>query len=207
MKCHILDLNFGNIQSISSALKHVGSEINLLQSSQDFKNVQRLVIPGVGSFNSFMKKIKEKNLDYEIKNIVAKGVPVLGICLGMQVLLSKGFEFGEIKGLNLLKGYVKKIDNEVKNKKTKLPLVGWHTMTLSKYSNELIRDCNPFQFYHMHSYYCEMSESNNVNGYINYNNKLIPCLISNENVFGVQFHPEKSGKAGLSLLSNFFKIK
>ena len=124
MLCAVLDLEIGNIKSIINALKYVGSDVKIIKNSKDFKDIDRLIIPGVGSFNSFMKKIKNDSIDTEIKNFAKKGNPILGICLGMQVLLSKGYEFGEIDGLNFLKGSVKKIPNKQKINKFKLPLVG-----------------------------------------------------------------------------------
>ena len=204
MLCAVLDLEIGNIKSIINALKFVGSDVKIIKNSKDFKDIDRLIIPGVGSFNSFMKKIKNDSIDTEIKNFAKKGNPILGICLGMQVLLSKGYEFGEIDGLNFLKGSVKKIPNKQKINKFKLPLVGWYTLkTYNNFHNKLIKNCNPFQFYYMHSYYCEMLEKKDIKNFITYNGMTIPALISYQNIFGVQFHPEKSGKAGLNLLRNF----
>ena len=202
MLCHVLDLELGNIKSILNALKFIGSKTHIIRSSKEFNGVNRLIIPGVGSFNSFMKKIKNDDIEYEIKKFVKKGNPTLGICLGMQVFLSKGYEFGEMNGLNFFKGSVIKIPN--KKNKTKLPLVGWHTLKNNNYfQNKLLYDCNPFQFYHMHSFYCDMYDRRNIDNFIDYDDINIPALISYENIIGVQFHPEKSGKAGLNFLKNF----
>lgn len=203
----ILDYEVGNLLSIQRAFKFFDVEIKISNSTKDINNSSHLVLPGVGSFDFAMKNIKKKNLQEKINNYANSGRPILGTCLGMQLLLNSSEEFGEFKGLGLIKGKVRTLKNLINNQNPiKLPNIGWQKLKFDNNNKFLLDIDSKDEFYHVHSYYCEVENNSEILSFGKFENNFFPNIICKKNIFGVQFHPEKSGKSGLKLIENFIKI-
>ena len=198
----ILDYGSGNVKSVFNICKFIHNNTIVSNDVEDIKKSSHIILPGVGSFKNSMERIK-KNLPLEeiYNKIVINEKPFLGICVGMQVLADKGYEFGECQGLGLIKGSVKKL----KTNKYPLPNIGWNNITIEK-DNYLFKHLdNNNSFYFVHSFIFDPKNEQNIIASSIYENKFV-CAIQNKNIFGVQFHPEKSQKSGIQLLKNFINI-
>jgi len=195
----IIDYGLGNLGSVKNALDKLGV-ISLVSSSEaDVRNASGLILPGVGAAGEGMKNLKSRKLDTCIKEEAGKGKPILGICLGMQLLMSKSEE-GNVDCLNSIEGQVKKFDI-----KLKVPQIGWNTVRTKKGVKLFAGITQNSYFYFVHSYYCFSVNKNTGIGETEYGAKFCSAFQS-DNIFGVQFHPEKSGDNGLFLLKNFNEI-
>lgn len=190
-KITIFDYGYGNVTSLKNIIVNLGYDVKLF--SKNKKNIDILIIPGVGSFSQAMITIKKKKYDKYLKEILKSDTKIIGICLGMQILLSIGYEDKKTKGLNFINGVVKKINFE-----KKLPLVGFFPVKFKKNFFGLNK-FNNFKFYHLHAFECRSVEDKNILGYTYYKNRKYISAIFSKNVLGFQFHPEKSKKAGLLL--------
>jgi glutamine amidotransferase len=206
----ILDYGLGNVKSISNALRKIGIEPNLTSNLDLILKADSLILPGVGAFSKGIDNLKQKGLFEAIHEYVKTGKPLLGICLGMQMLMDQSEEFGTNNGLGLIKGKVIKLPNS-KDFKEKIPHVSWNEINEPKIGlwNETILDRidNKSDFYFVHSFYTVPKFESNILATTNYAGIDFCSAIQNENVFGTQFHPEKSGKMGLLILSNFINLK
>ena len=194
----IINIGLGNIGSLNAALESLGYDPTLISKPSDLIGVTHLILPGVGSFNTAIERLKMNELLDEIKNFSSKGCPVLGICLGMQLLAGSGCEGGEIEGLGLIPGKVIPIDAP----DVRLPHVGWNNVTKILDHKLLANIRNDVDFYFVHGYYFLAETKSNILGTSNYGIEF-PSVIARDNVIGVQFHPEKSQDNGLRLLDNF----
>lgn len=197
----ILDLNCNNIQSINESCKKIGYKTLIIKSKKDFKKgFSILVLPGVGSYLHAMRYIKKNNFDTEIKKFLEnKKNKIIGICLGMQLLFEKSSEFGNTRGIGLLKG------NVVKLPINKVPMIGWNKIKFKTNKYDL-KKFEHYFFYYVHSYYCNSNEIFDFEGKSQVENlKYLGCF-KKKNIFGLQFHPEKSHLSGLKLLNKMLKI-
>lgn len=201
-KVGLIDTGTSNIKSVYYALKLFDIEIINIEADSK-KEIDYMVVPGIGSFKTVMEKLKQKKLDHFIKKNVAAKVPSLFICVGMQILFSKSFEFGETNGLDILRGNVIKIPNEYNKKKLNIPLIGWNKLNYKK-------NCKVFQnsiennfFYFTHSYYVKPEDEKIISTTTNYFGFEYCSTISYDKIFASQFHPEKSGEEGLKIYKNF----
>ena len=185
----------GNIYSVNKAIKKAGGETLIINSSADFDCVDKLVIPGVGSFKESMKDLETAGFIDLIKKFEK---PILGICLGMQILAKIGFEFGKTHGLGLVEAEVRPIICD-----GKIPHMGFQKIEVVN-SNELLNKIENEEFYFMHSY--EMVNYTDIAALSSYGNHSFVCSVKKDNIYGVQFHPEKSRQAGLQLLKNFIEL-
>ena len=185
----------GNIHSVKKAVERAGGKTLVINSPSDFDLVDKLVIPGVGSFKDAMQELENDNF---ISPIQEFSKPILGICLGMQILADLGFEFGKTKGLSLIDGEVKLILCD-----GKIPHMGFNKINV-KTANILLNGVESEEFYFMHSY--EMVNYTDIVALTKYNNHSFVSVVHKGNLYGVQFHPEKSREAGIKLLSNFIKL-
>ena len=194
----IVDYGMGNLRSVYNAIVFLGFEAKLVSKTDEFNELSHLIIPGVGAFSSAMSNLKEANLIDPIKTFIASGKPVLGICLGMQLLASVGFEPDEKEGLNIIEGKVIKFQLE----NQRIPHVGWNSIELTRehYLFEGVK--KGVDFYFVHSYYFDAKNSEDILAYCFYGHNF-PAIVSKGNVTGIQFHPEKSQKNGLKILKNF----
>ncbi len=197
-KIGVIDYSAGNLSSIFNALDACDLSWKRISSLEDFNDFSHLILPGVGAFKHGMDQLKAKGFVGKIEQEVQKGTPFLGICLGMQLLFEKSYEFGEHDGLGIIKGKVLPI-NEICGKLA-VPHMGWNDVVSVKKS-KLISSAL-FSTYFLQSYYCECSNNEDVLGLTEYG-EMFCSAIERENIFGVQFHPEKSHKDGLSILKNF----
>ena len=198
----VIDTNTGNQSSVFNALIRLGCNVKISNNHKDINDASHLILPGVGSFPNFMRNFNNLNLKSILfENILSKKKPILGICIGMQVLASIGNEFERTEGLNLIPGNVDKIDN----KDLLLPHIGWNAVRIHKETVITKKISNNSDFYFVHSYYFLPENKNYVTGTVNYSHS-IPCIIEKDNIIGVQFHPEKSQNAGLLLLKNFISL-
>ncbi len=195
----IIDYGAGNLFSVKNALDFLGIENKITSSSDDLRAADRLILPGVGAFPDAMRMLSESGLIGVIKEEVQKK-PLLGICLGMQMLFEKGYEFGETDGLGLIKGSVKLMTP----KDLAIPHIGWNSLEFNEPCRLLDRVKNGEYVYFVHSFAAECP-SDNVAAYCDYGMK-IPALVQNKNVYGAQFHPEKSGETGLNILRSFEEL-
>ncbi|MBN1409360.1 MAG: imidazole glycerol phosphate synthase subunit HisH [Spirochaetales bacterium] len=198
----IVDYKAGNLKSVENAVKHLGADYLLTGNPADFSSVSHLIFPGVGEANAAMSALKETGLGDMIREFYASGKPMLGICLGTQIILSESEE-GNTPCLNLVEGKVRRF---VLPPEYKVPHIGWNqvTFTIKHPAFEGIPENSSFYF--VHSYYPDPENSENIAGQTEYNIRFTSA-IAQKNIIAVQFHPEKSGEKGLALLTNFFKWK
>ncbi|WP_291634021.1 imidazole glycerol phosphate synthase subunit HisH, partial [Clostridium sp.] len=167
---------------------------------EEISKCRSIIVPGVGAFPNGMKNMKEKGLDKVIKSLANEGKPILGICLGMQLFFEESYEIEKCQGLGLLKGSIRKLEGAIK-----IPHMGWNSLSFETKSPLLAGVAENSYVYFVHSYYAEGCETGTVNAYCMYDKK-IPAIVSKGNIFGLQFHPEKSGEAGMKLLKNFAEV-
>jgi len=195
----IIDYGAGNIRSIEKALEYVGAQVQVTGDPAVVANAHAIVLPGVGSGGAAMARMTERGLDEAIRQATQQGKPFLGICLGMQLLADHHAE-GEVDGLGLFRGEVRRIPHG-----PKIPHMGWNTVTSLREGLPIFADIPPnAYFYFAHSYYVEPQDRQGVAAMTDYGSPYCSVIVS-EHVWGTQFHPEKSGAAGLQLLRNFVK--
>ncbi len=200
----IIDYGVGNLFSLTCSFRSIGADICVTSDPEVIKKAERLVLPGVGAFSDAAEKLRASGLDKIIKEECAKGKPLLGICLGMQMLFERSFEYGEHEGLGLIKGSIRPI-SDVIPKGLKIPHIGWNSLSFGENKDELFKYLTEGDFvYFVHSYYgAKCAES--VIAVTEYGAPLT-AAVRNGNVCGVQFHPEKSERVGLSILKAFCEI-
>lgn len=200
-KIGIINYGVGNLQSVKNSLDHLGIPNAIVDKPQDIKNFDKIILPGVGAFGAAMEKLNKLGFAKEIKSFVSHGKPVLGICLGMQLLFDESHEYGRHKGLGLIKGKVLPFSEKVTN--LTLPQIGWNSIIKNK-DSALLKDISDNStFYFIHSFYCEPKDQKITMASADYGIKF-SAIIHKDNVFGCQFHPEKSQSAGLQILKNFY---
>lgn len=198
----IVDYGLGNLVSVKNMLKKLGVKATITDNISEINSSQKLILPGVGSFDNGMNLIKQKNLlDVLNQKVLVEKVPVLGICLGMQ-LLCKSSEEGHEKGLGWIDAEVIKFKFE--DHSLKIPHMGWNYIDVKK-ENPLIKKEYRHRFYFVHSYYVKCNNDADVIATCNYGTDFT-CMVNHNNIYGAQFHPEKSLKFGMSLLNNFASI-
>jgi glutamine amidotransferase len=205
----ILDYGMGNLYSISQALIHFGFSPILSNNAQEIENADYLILPGVGAFEGAMKQLDKLNLISLINEHVKDGKPLMGICLGMQLLFDNSYEFGEFNGLGLTKGDVIRFPMEdAVGNKLRIPHIGWNTLNegSKKWSSTPLKDFpNNGMMYFVHSYYSRPSNEDDVLATSNYCGVEFCSAVQRDNIFGFQAHPEKSGELGLSVYKNFIE--
>jgi len=206
-KITIIDYGCGNILNLVRAIKFIGYEVDITHDKNKIINSSYVILPGVGAFGNAMKQIEKYNLHNTILEYAKSNKPLLGICLGMQILLTVSYEFGVHKGLGLIEGKVIKISNE-KNKEIKIPHMGWNEIypnnNKKEWKNKILKSSSIGKsFYFVHSFVCITKDYDSTIAVCNYSDISIPAVIATGNVFGCQFHPEKSADNGLAVLKNF----
>jgi glutamine amidotransferase len=194
----VLDYGMGNLRSVEKALEHVGAEAAVTSDHARVREADGVILPGVGAFPKAMERIRELGLDGLVGERLASGVPTLGICLGLQLLFESSTELGGAEGLGVLEGRVDRLAAGG----LKLPQIGWNAVSWAQRSPLVEGLPNPCAMYHVHTY---AVRSNDVLGTATYGEEFTTA-VERGSVYGVQFHPEKSGPHGLRLLSNFTRI-
>lgn len=198
----IIDYDAGNLKSVEKAFAHLGEELKVTRDRQQLLNADKVVLPGVGNFGDAMERLHHYQLIDVIKEIVAKGTPFLGICLGLQLLFERSDECKGMKGLSILPGEILRIPD---NAGLKIPHIGWNSLSI-KPSARLFEGIEDQSFvYFVHSYYLKAKDAKDVAATTDYST-LIHASIERDNVFACQFHPEKSGDVGLKILKNFASL-
>jgi glutamine amidotransferase len=201
-KICILDYDVGNIFSLKNILEKNSINFTYSRKKRDILDATHLILPGVGSFDVAIKKLSESiPIDFLNNEVLNKKKPIIGICVGMQIMATNGYENTFVNGLGWIEGSVKIIDS----KKLPLPQVGWNNLLLSKKTSSIMNGIEKKDFYFLNSYYLDVMNKKNVVAHTSYGIKF-PSIIQKKNIVGVQFHPEKSHKAGLQLLNNFIKL-
>ena len=206
-KITVVNYGCGNILSLSRAIEEVGYKSELTNEQSRILKSDFLVLPGVGAFENAMELLKKNNLINSLEEYVKmKKKPLLGICLGMQMLLTKSYEMGEHDGLNFIKGEVVDIKTKSKKKDIKSPHISWNELYVNNEDSKKIlpRELIKKNYYFVHSFMSLTKEKKNTIAYCKYYDVEIPAIIKHENVIGCQFHPEKSGENGLKLIKNIF---
>ena len=197
MKVAIIDYGVGNLRSVEKAFVASGCEAVVTADENELRNAERLVLPGVGAFAACMKALTERGFDRLVQEKARMGTPLLGVCVGMQLLFDESDEFGATVGLGLLRGRVRRFETDLV-----VPHVGWNRI-YQKRPHTLFEGVEEGSFcYFVHSYYCEPADENVVAGETEYGARYA-SVVAEKNICGVQFHPEKSQDVGLRMLKNF----
>lgn len=195
----IIDYDAGNLKSVEKALIHLGEEAIITRDRQQILNADKVILPGVGSFGDAMNKLHHYQLVDIIKEVVLKNTPFLGICLGLQLLFERSDECDGIEGLSILKGEILRIPDM---EGLKIPHMGWNSLSISSGAKLFQGIPDQSYVYFVHSYYLKAKNENEVATTTLYST-LIHASVEKDNVFACQFHPEKSGDVGLTILKNF----
>jgi imidazole glycerol phosphate synthase glutamine amidotransferase subunit len=212
-KIGILDYGIANIRSVYNAVNHVGFEPELLTSPADIKNYHHIIVPGVGNFGHVVEEFSKFEFDTAMQDYISSGGYCLGICVGMQMLFDVSEESPNIKGLGLIPGQVIKMTDQAKqsDQRLKLPHIGWSSLDLeteAELPQKLLIDVDAKAlFYFVHSYTAQPSSKEHLNATVSYGENVIAAIVSRDNVVGTQFHPERSGLAGLQIIKNFCELE
>ena len=202
----IVDYGMGNTFSVLNAFDYLGEEVSICSTAEELSKAERIVLPGVGAFPDCMKALKERDLiDILNKKVLIEKIPFLGICLGMQVLSSYGEESGGEKGLGWLSAEVRKMKPNLGV--AKIPNIGWEPVVSCRPSALFSKGYSEQDFYFVHSYHMVCEDELDVTSYYSMEDRHIVSSVQKENIFGVQFHPEKSSSNGMDLLTNFLRYK
>jgi len=197
VKVAIIDYGVGNLRSVQKAFAATGCEAVVSGEESELRTAERLVLPGVGAFAACMKALEERGFDRLVRDRTREGTPLLGVCVGMQLLFEESDEFGSTAGLGLLKGRVRRFSNGLV-----VPHVGWNRIHHTR-PHALFEGVADGEFcYFVHSFYCEPGDARVIAGETEYGGRYA-SVVAKENVCGVQFHPEKSQEVGLRMLRNF----
>lgn len=199
----IIDYKSGNLASVQNAILKVGGEAKVESNPSKLKSYDRLILPGVGAFGDAMVHLEKSGMKEAILEFANSGKPLLGICLGMQLLFQKSYEFGEHLGLGLMEGEIVKFQKESLKEGEKIPHMGWNRVLKVQNSPLLEGLEESFYLYFVHSYY--LPKSPNAIGTSHYGGEFV-ALVQKGNLFGIQPHPEKSHNVGLKILENFLKF-
>ena len=200
----IVDYNMGNLASVKNAFAKLGKETVVESNPAKFKEYDKLILPGVGAFGDAMEHLRERDMINAIKEFAASGKPMIGICLGMQLLFESSEEFGEHEGLGLIKGHVKAFDTSKFSEPLKVPHMGWNRMFTKKHPLFDGLDENHY-LYFVHTYHVTCTDSKDIIGETDYGYRFTSAVAHN-NIMGIQPHPEKSHENGLKILENFIKL-
>ena len=192
----IVDYGMGNLFSVSKALERLGAEYFISSEKEELLKADAMILPGVGAFRDAMARLQVET----VKEFAASGKPLLGICLGMQLLFEESEENGLTKGLGLLPGSVKRFPG----KTYKVPHMGWNRLEFVN-SSPLLKNLEEDYVYFVHSYFVEAENSEVLIAKANYHEN-VSAIVGRDNIFGMQFHPEKSSKLGMALLNNFLQL-
>lgn len=200
----IVDYNMGNLASVKNAFAKLGEEAVVEADPEKFREYDKLILPGVGAFGDAMEHLRERNMIEAIKEFAASGKPMMGICLGMQLLFESSEEFGEHEGLGLIKGHVKAFDKSKFSEPLKVPHMGWNRMFTKEHPLFVGLDEEHY-LYFVHTYHVICSNAEDIIGETEYGYKFTSAVAHN-NIMGIQPHPEKSHENGLKILENFIKL-
>ena len=192
----IVDYGLGNIKNVINAFNYLGYETKLTDNTRDLNSAKAIILPGVGAFRDGIKNLQDKDLVEPLRANIKDGKPLLGICLGMQLLYENSFEDGDYEGLSVLSGNVEKLKGDLK-----IPHMGWNHLDFHR-SDPILKYIQPGDFaYFVHSYYCNGPKDDLVAS-CEYGIQ-VPSIVNQDNIYGIQFHPEKSSNTGLSILKDF----
>jgi glutamine amidotransferase len=211
MKVTVLDYGIGNLFSVRHALEYCGASVELASQAESVKKAERLVIPGVGAFKDGIETLRSRGLEVPVQELAASGRPVLGICLGMQMLFSFSEEFGRHHGLGLIDGTVCEIPKTGSNGRAhKIPHIGWGMLEKPEnisWSKSIFHGLpEKTATYFVHSFHAVPKNDQDLLAFCLYDGVKISAAVRKGNIFGCQFHPEKSGEAGLSVLREFLRM-
>lgn len=196
----IIDYGMGNLKSVYNALKKVNFDCQISSEVTDIEMADKLILPGVGAFKDAMDNLQNLDLILPIRKKVNDGCPLLGICLGMQMLFEEGYECELRKGLGFIEGKIKLMNSK---ENLKVPHIGWNRLEFNR-ENKILNNINKESFvYYVHSFMATEMIDENLIAYSKYGDINIPGIVNKGNVYGMQFHPEKSGEVGLKILKNF----
>ena len=197
----IIDYGVGNLFSLKSSFEAIGEEVFVSGDKEELKKASGLILPGVGAFEDAAKKLRDSSLSDFVKEEAKSGKPLMGICLGMQLLFEKSYEYGEHEGLSLLKGQVVPMEGSLP-RELKIPHIGWNALTFTTKDSPLFKNIKEGDYvYFVHSFYAENCEDSLL-ATTEYG-KTLTAAVCKDNVMGCQFHPEKSGAVGLDILRAF----
>ena len=199
----IIDYGVGNLFSLTSSFKYVGADVCVTSDPEEIKKADKIILPGVGAFGDAIKKLKDTGLDKIVIEEANNGKPLMGICLGMQLLFEKSYEYGEHNGLGLLKGSVVPMENYI-DKSLKIPHIGWNALSIKKDSPLFKYLKNGDHVYFVHSYFAKDCDESLL-ATTEYGKELT-AAVAYKNIYGCQFHPEKSGDIGLKILKAFCEL-
>jgi glutamine amidotransferase len=198
----IIDYDAGNLKSVEKALIYLGEKAVITRDKQQILSADKVILPGVGNFGDAMKKLNHYQLVDIIKEVASKKTPLLGICLGMQLLFERSDESDGEVGLSLLKGEILRIPD---SPGLKIPHMGWNSLSIREGTRLYQGIADQSYVYFVHSYYLKAEDRNEVAATTHYST-LIDASVESDNIFGCQFHPEKSGEVGLTILKNFAEL-
>lgn len=207
-KVVIVDYGVGNLQSVSKALFKVGADkVEITEDPKKISEAEAIILPGVGSFEAGMRGLKSRGLEDTLKKAADKNIPILGICLGAQLLLSKGYEFGVHDGLEIIQGEVASFP--VLPEKEKIPHIGWNKISPPRsvsWENTILEGMEDKEVYFVHSYILQPRKEEDCLAATIYGGHKFCSVVKKGNIYGCQFHPEKSGQIGLSIIKNFVRM-
>ncbi|GAB5519266.1 MAG: imidazole glycerol phosphate synthase subunit HisH [Rhodothermales bacterium] len=204
----IIDYGIGNLRSIEKAFERVGAEVLRTDDTDRIAEAKRLVLPGVGAFGACADEIRRRDLEPAIHHAVGRGIPFLGVCVGMQLLFDGSDEMGKHRGLGLIPGRVTRFSSDMsdtEDRPLKVPHMGWNTTAATR-TSPLLADLpeSPY-FYFVHSYHAVPQQDAHILATCNYGMDF-PAMVHRDNIYGAQFHPEKSQDNGLAILANFSRL-
>ena len=199
----IIDYGVGNLFSLQSSLKYLGEEVEVTSDTDKIRKADRIILPGVGAFGDAMERLERYGMDETLKEVKKRGIPLLGICLGLQLFFDESEETPGVKGLGLLKGRILRIPDQ--DGTLKIPHMGWNSLTYPNRGRLFEGIPEETYVYFVHSYYLHAEDPSVVTATTEYGTR-IDASVEKENLFACQFHPEKSSSWGLKILENFFTV-